>query len=153
MLVTESDPNRCASSWIPRMIPLILLRCIALSLFPSDFLKHFSTSWKPTPCVQQYIELHQLPSFSLCNIFLVILVLWTDSFLFRVLIYPRKMADSFVVLAMGESFVAKWLEYSVTWVSRFMLDPVSLVTAALPSNVSCARFVKDSSIPTRSLDP
>ena len=53
---------------------------------------------------------------------------------------------------MEESFVARWLEYSVTWVVRFRLAPARLVTAALSFSVAWTIFEKDYLIPTGLLD-
>ena len=57
------------------------------------------------------------------------------------------------MVAMGKSLFSRWLVYYVTWFVTFMLVPVRLVTAALLSNVACARFVKASLVPTRLLFP
>ena len=45
------------------------------------------------------------------------------------------------MVAMAESLFSIWLAYFPTWVVRFMLVPVMLVTAALSSSVVWATLV------------
>ena len=44
MLVTALEPNRHAPSGIPRLMPFVLLRGVAFSICPSDFMKPHSPS-------------------------------------------------------------------------------------------------------------
>ena len=78
---------------------------------------------------------------------------WSDSFLLRVLIYLWIWLSFFVMVAMYKPLFARWLEYLATWVMRFMLAPVRLVTSALSSAVAWTRLVNDSYIPIRLLAP
>ena len=153
MLVTVSDPTSNATSGTHRFLTFILWRDVALSTWPSAFLKYPYPSWHPTPCVHHYRVLYPLESFFLCCVASVILVVWPEIFIFRVLIYPWIWMIVFCMVAMAEYLVIRWLVYSSTWVVSFMLAPVRLVTAALSSAVACDIFAKASLIHTTLLDP
>ena len=51
MLCNISDPNRHAPSGINFLFPSILLRDVALSLWPSAFLKQASSLFRPNICI------------------------------------------------------------------------------------------------------
>ena len=53
------DPNRHAPSGMPLVLPPVMFKDVALSLWPYDFLKHDSPSCPPNPWVQKYLLLHQ----------------------------------------------------------------------------------------------
>ena len=52
----------------------------------------------------------------------------------------------FVSVSMSDSLVTMYLVYSSTWVVRFMLAPVRLVTVILSSGVAGVRLLNSSSI-------
>ena len=82
-----------------------------------------------------------------------LLVTWPKCLFFRVLIYPWIWLINFCIVAISTSSFAMRLACSVTYITRFMLASVRLVTDALSSSVACARFAKASLILTRLLAP
>ena len=80
-------------------------------------------------------------------------MIWPAILLLRVLITPCSWLVVFSNVAMSNTLVAMWLAYSPTWVVRFMLVPVMLVTAALPYSVAWSIVLIDSSVPLIWLAP
>ena len=107
MLFTVLKPSCHAPSGIPLLLPIIISRDVALSLCLSYFMNQASPSWFPTLCVQQYGALHQLPYFFLCVVALVILLVWHDSLLLRILISPCRWMIIFCMIAISESLLAR----------------------------------------------
>ena len=151
ILFTVSDPSCHASYGTPLLLPFIMFREVAFSLCPSLFMRQDSLLCRTTPWIHQYGLLHQLTLLYIVTS--GILVGCSSSLLLRVLIYPYSCLIIFCIFTMAASLVATRLEYSATWVIRFIFVTMMLVTSALSSAVACTRFAKSSSIMTRSLAP